>query len=412
MPRIKGPDITILGAGPAGITAALMMGNMGIPCLLIDKDQFPRNKICGDGLSGKVISLLKRIDPVYVSELDRSDITTASHAVRFYSPGIKMMELSFNPDGIETPSGFICRRNDFDNFLLSKALAFPGTRFESGVYVGKITRMDDKVVLEDKTGNNIVESRLLLFAAGSEQSLVRQLNPAYRVSQEEGLGVRGYFSPVTGSDQNHAIEIHFLQELIPWYLWIFPFADGSANVGLAMQGNLAKKHPMSVKELLFHLIEKDPHLKNRFVDAKLIGKIEASRLPFYNGKKEVAGNHFLLLGDAANLIDPFTGEGIGNAMLSGYLAAEIAAECLAKNDFSHTVTRKYQDNLYNSLGTELDLSLKLQGLARRKQLLNLVIGRASQNKKIRDRISEMLYSMEAKRKLNDPVFYLKLLLGV
>ncbi len=252
---------------------------------------------------------------------------------------------------------------------------------------------------------------LSCLPAGADRSLISQLDPAYPDHAGEGIGVRGYFDHVGGSDQQYAIEIHFLKELLPWYLWIFPFADGSANVGLALPEALAEKNERSLKELLFYLIEKYPHLKERFKNAKLNGKIAANRLPFYTGPSRIAGDNYLLLGDAARLIDPFTGEGIGNAMASGYMAAEIASECLKSNDFSALSTQNYQQKIYEKLGPELALGLRLQSLARRKYLLNLVIGRASRNEKTRDLIAEMLYSSEAKGKLKNRLFYLKLILG-
>jgi geranylgeranyl reductase family protein len=412
MPEAIKSGITIIGAGPAGITAALVLAKKGIPCLLIDKNQFPRDKICGDGLGGKVVSVLNRIDPAYVPGLAGKGFATGSYAARFYSPGLKMIELSFNTDQSENPPGFICKRADFDNFLLKKALSFPDIRFEGGLQVNKMTRHNGIVMIDDKAGRCIAETHLVLFAAGSDRQLIRQLGPDYPDSAEDGIGVRGYFENVTGSDQKHAIEIHFLKELLPWYLWIFPFSDGSANVGLALPGPLAKKIPLSLKDLLFYLIETYPHLKKRFINAKLTGKIEANRLPVYSGAIPVAGDNYLLLGDAARLIDPFTGEGIGNAMMSGLWAAEIAAECLANNDFSYSGTQLYQEKIFGRLGPELAMSLKLQRLARRKILLDLVIGRASHKERTRNLISEMLYSADAKHKLNNPLFYLKLLLGL
>lgn len=405
-------EIVIIGAGPAGITAALALGKMGIPSLLIDSEPFPREKICGDGLSGKVVEVMNKIDPGFVADLMNSGFATGSHAVRFIAPNLKMMELSFKPGQITRPSGFICKRIDFDNFLLEKALAQALIQFKSGARINKLYKQNGKLVLEDETGSFASETNLVIFAAGASKKLIRQLDPDYPGFVEEGLGVRGYFKKVTGSDRKNAIEIHFLKELLPWYLWIFPFADGSANVGLALPESLAKKNPLSLKELLFHLIEKYPHLNTRFTHASLAGKIEANRLPFFNGHSKVAGDNYMLLGDAARLIDPFTGEGIGNAMVSGLYAAEITAECLMKNDFSAAGTQVYQQKINKKLFPELKLSLKLQGLARRKMLLNLVIGRASRDENTRKAISDMLYSTDAKNRLNKPYFYLKLLLGL
>jgi len=412
MAELMQSDITIIGAGPAGLTAALALGKKGIPCLLIDKHHFPREKICGDGLSGKVVSTLNKINPDYVRDLDRMNFVTGSHAVRFFSPAVKMMELSFQPGIPSLPPGFICKRFAFDNFLLKKALEIPEISFHSGIQVDKITRKNGTVSIEDKAGKKVIKTRLVLFAAGADRSLTAQLTPSYPEGFEEGIGVRGYFNNVIGSDEQYAIEIHFLKELLPWYLWIFPFEDGSANVGLALPESLAKKNPLSLKELLFHLIKKYPHLEKRFAASSLNGKIEAKRLPYYNGHFTIAGDNYMLLGDAARLIDPFTGEGIGNAMASGNIAAEIAARCLKTQNFNNTCTGDYESEVYKKLGPDLDTGIKLQKLAHHKELLNMIIGKAARNEKIRNIISEMIYDIKAKSKLKQAFSHVKLLSGI
>lgn len=412
MPISTNSNIAILGAGPAGITAAITLAKKGIPVTLIDKDDFPRQKICGDGLSGQVISELRRLHPDWIKDFNNSGLATRSMAARFYSPNLKMMELSFQDADLSLPSGFICKRVDFDDFLLKKALSFKEIRFTGGVNITTLTRTEDGINLIDQTGQVFSTARLLLFAGGSNKRLIRQLDNDLRSGMAEGIGVRGYFQHVAGADEKHAIEIHFLKELLPWYLWIFPFGDGSANVGLALPEEIAGKQKVSLKELLFQLIGSYPHLKERFKDARLQGKTEAGRLPYFTGPTRVSGDRYMLLGDAGYLIDPFTGEGIGNAMASGRYAAEIAAECASTGNFSHDITEKYQQLIQNRLIPELALSQKLQKLACKPALLNLVIGRASRHEKTRELISSMLYDPNVKMKLGRPGFYIKILLGI
>lgn len=406
-------EITIVGAGPAGVTAAAKLATMGIPSLLLDKEMFPRPKVCGDGLSGKVISMMKRLDPSYIDSLLSSGTATGSSGVRFYSPKAQLLELKYKSDGSGIPPGLICKRMQFDHFFLDKALSLHSIiRFEGGRRITTIERTPEGLALKDDNSRTITETRILLFAGGFNPGLLRQLDPAIVRVENEGIGVRGYFANVTGCSSSYEIEIHFLKELLPGYLWIFPFLDGSANVGLGLPYSRAKKKPFSLKELLFDLIGSYPHLKGRFRDAKPQGKIEAGRIPFYNGPMKVAGHNYLLLGDAARLVDPFTGEGIGNAMVSGSHAADTVLACLEKKDFSLAVTKNYQESIYKKLKPELDLSLKMQNLAHQQMLINLVVSRSSGNEKARQLISEMLYSHSAKSKLKKPLFYLKLLLGV
>ena len=118
---------------------------------------------------------------------------------------------------------------------------------------------------------------------------------------------------------------------------------------------------------------------------------------------------FMLLGDAAGLVDPFTGEGIGNAMESGKIAAETIIEAKKVNDYSKGCLSTYDEKLWNYLGSELDTSTLLLKLAHYKILLNFVIDRASRNKKVKDVISGMLADEVPKTELSNPMFYLKTL---
>ena len=120
----------------------------------------------------------------------------------------------------------------------------------------------------------------------------------------------------------------------------------------------------------------------------------------------------MLLGDAAGLVDPFTGEGIGNAMASAKYAIDVAKTAKLENNYSKNMFSKYHDLLWNDLGSELKTSSKLQNLANYRVLLNLVINKAAKSKEIQNIISGMLINEIPKEKLSNPLFYLKILPSV
>ena len=119
----------------------------------------------------------------------------------------------------------------------------------------------------------------------------------------------------------------------------------------------------------------------------------------------------MLLGDAAGLIDPFTGEGIGNALYSGRIAAEVAAQAVASGDYSASVMRNYDERLWGTIGNELKTSTRLQQLGRWRPLLNYVISRAARDETVSDHICGMIANVVPKQEMTSPLYYLKLLMS-
>ena len=197
--------IIIAGAGPAGIIAALMLGKHGIPCLLIDEGRFPRPKICGDGLSGRVISTLSKIDPAITTRLRASSFVTDSWAVRFISPSLKMVEISFKPESENIPPGYICTRSDFDHFLLEEALKYPSVEWMESTHIDQMERMNGSWRIIADQNRKTMQADMLLMATGCNRSLINQICPGYPPMGEEGIGARAYFENVGGTDGKHAI---------------------------------------------------------------------------------------------------------------------------------------------------------------------------------------------------------------
>ncbi len=149
-------------------------------------------------------------------------------------------------------------------------------------------------------------------------------------------------------------------------------------------------------------------LKERFADAEPLEEPMGWNLPVGSKHRKNYGNGFLLLGDAAGLIDPFTGEGIGNALYSAKIAVQVAAEAKKAHDFSERFLAKYDRELWQALGDELAVSAKLQRIGRIRFLLNFVIKKAAYSKQVSEIISGMMANQIPKTKLANPLFYFKL----
>lgn len=404
--------VCIIGAGPAGAAAALQLAQWGIHSVIVDKAFFPRDKVCGDGLSGKVITALNRIDPAIAERLQQYTEKVNSWGVTFVSPGRLSMEVPYKPQydpKAEPPIGFVCKRIHFDQFLVEEIKRRPEIRLIQGVSIDQYHPDKDGYLLSEAGGSMQIRAKMVIVANGAHSSFTRHIAGFTVEPDHHAAGVRAYFKNVTGMHKDNFIELHFLKTLLPGYLWIFPLPNGEANVGLDMISSAVKKKKVNLKQLLQTTIQQDPVLKERFRDASAISPIEGYGLPLGSKRRILHGDRYLLTGDAAYLIDPFTGEGIGNALYTGRIAAEHAAAAIKSGDFSAAALAPYTDHVYRVLGAELSLSHRLQKLVRYKWLFNFMMKMGTRNKQLRELVSCMFYEVDIRKKLTSPVFYLKVL---
>lgn len=406
-------EILISGAGPAGTTTSLFLSRLKIPHTLIDKAIFPRDKICGDALSGKVVNILTKINPKFVAELtDNSSHYTGSYGIRFFSPNGNKLDVPFstNPEKLKNAPGFIARRINFDNYLFSKidrnyAQVLEGTELQDLVRNGK------KITATLKRDGKIFEKEIdLIIGADGDRSIVaKKLDPQLKKLNNYCAAIRAYYSGVSEFHNQKYIELHFLKELLPGYFWIFPMNDGTANVGIGILSEVVARKKINLRKEMESIIQNHPVIKNRFKDAKLEGLIQGWGLPLGSAKRPVSGDNYLLTGDAGSLIDPFTGEGIGNALYSGMLAAETTACAIGENKYDKTILSSYERKLYKNLSDELRLSHGIQKLAKYDWLFNFVVKKASGNKMLQETITCMFDDLDIRARLRKPSFYFKLL---
>tara|TARA_Y100000031_G_C8197695_1_gene374556 strand:- start:210 stop:1424 length:1215 start_codon:yes stop_codon:yes gene_type:complete len=400
-------DVIIVGAGPAGTTAALYAHRFGLKCILIDKSFFPRDKICGDALSGKSVRILRELDLIEgVEKLEGAEI----NRITFGSPKNKQFDvhLKGSSGNGHITKGFVIKREIFDHFLFKKADAVTDT--VQGFSVTDLLYKDGHVVgVKGKHKDGEVEQFYAPVVMGCDgyNSIVARKVGLYEMDLDNtSIAIRCYYEGVKGlTDQ---IELHYVKEVNPGYLWLFPAGNGIANIGIGLSKNDAKKENRTLREILDEITESD-YFKDRFAEAKQLERPKGWNLPLGSIHRKNHGDGFMLLGDAAGLVDPFTGEGIGNAMASGKYAMKVAAKSKESGDFSEAAFAEYDQLLWGEIGKELRTSTKLQDLARSRFLLNFVINRAVRNEEVQNIISGMLSNEIPKDELSSPLFYFKIL---
>ncbi len=409
-------DVTIVGAGPAGSTTSLFLSKQKVPHVVIDKAQFPRDKICGDGLSGKVVSVLEDLNPDWLAEM-QADKTRFldSWGVRFVAPNGKAIDLPFriNAQQPERAPGFISKRLHFDYFLFSKLDRSLAQVFEN-TELKKIERQQEWLILHLLQNGQTVKARTrLIVAAEGERSVVARQLAGYRMQpQYFYAGIRAYYENVADLHPQNFIELHFLEECLPGYFWIFPLPNNQANVGVGILSSDIRKRKLNIRQIMLNAIENNPTIRQRFKQARLLGPIRGWGLPLGTVQHPLSGERFLLTGDAGSLIDPFTGEGIGNAMFSARIAAQLIPQFVKANDFSAEQLKLYDQQVYDRLWSELNLSATLQKLVRQRWLFNFVINRIQSNQRLQDTFSTMFNDLDNRAQLRSPLFYLKLLFNV
>jgi len=396
----------IVGSGPAGAACAIALGRSGLSVAILDKAVFPRDKICGDALSVDVVNQLSLLPGDLSSRFDGLDSKVSSYGVRIFAPNHQYIDLPFIHKG-EEKCGYLCPRFDFDQLMVEELKQFDNVKTFEDCLVEKVEKTETEGLVH--TNHGTFSAKIIAGADGAQSVVARQLGSFKPDRQHFSAGLRIYYEGITSFQESHFIELHFFRDVLPGYLWIFPLANNRANVGIGMLSSVVSKKKINLKTILKALIENNPHLNERFKNAKPLEVAKGYGLPLGSRKRKISGDRFLLLGDAASLIDPFTGEGIGNAIRSGRVAADHIMEAFRLDDFSASFNFSYDREIYKRMWPELKMSRALQNLCRYPRLFNTVVRKANNSRHIHDLLVGALAQSEKKRTLLRPSFYYDLL---
>jgi geranylgeranyl reductase family protein len=342
-------DVTIVGGGPAGSTAAKFLSEKGFKTLIIDKRKFPREKPCGGAIP---IRLLERFD--YLKKTDLID--SFSYGGIAYSPS-----LEYKLELVEKkPIAAMVLRRRFDNGLL-KIAENSGTVVKEGEKVVNIRISDEnaKVYLDN---GSIIDSRIVIGADGVWSNVAKKTGLrgkkkwlAVCVLKEYKLGkttIDNYFG------ENRLCHIFIKFKNVIGYGWMFP-KNEHLNIGI---GSIIKSSYLS--NINVNLLESFKEFLQSLKKQKLVPKnlkpdlIKGGALPTYP-LDQTYGNRVLLIGDAAGVINPITGEGIYYAMSSGKIGANVVLNSLESEDTSESFLANYQKNWRRDFGDDLDLLIDM-----------------------------------------------------
>ncbi|MEO7369424.1 MAG: NAD(P)/FAD-dependent oxidoreductase [Ilumatobacteraceae bacterium] len=309
-------DVLIVGAGPAGSTAATLLARAGRSVVLIDKAVFPRDKCCGDGLTTLALRELEHLglQPQTVPNWKTVD------AAWLRSPSGREVCLPLPPGGIfaaTTP------RRELDAALLDLAIT-AGADVRQGVSFGSIRQGPQSVEVEvDAVGEgdgHTIEARYVIAADGMWSATRKALGVGESGYLGEWHAFRQYVGNVTGVAAERLI-VWFEPDLLPGYMWSFPLPDGRANIGFGVQRDGVRR-VRDMKHEWDDLLRR-PHVVEALgAGFELEDRHTAWPIPAGIDRATLTAGRVCFVGDAAMATDTMTGEGIGQAVLTGRLAAE------------------------------------------------------------------------------------------
>lgn len=378
--RHEDSDIIVVGAGPAGAATAAHAARAGLRVILIDRQTFPRDKVCGDFVGPVAILELEKIGVASRSGFRNGNIIENA---ALYLDGQHLITSAI-PRIPGVPSyGRVIPRMTLDNWIVEAADA-AGARVLQGYRVNQFDVDPDGVNIQvgGPGGTRVLRARVVVGADGSSSLMARTLRNEQARDEDRIIAVRGYFEGVDGPAEQ--ADLYFTAESFPGYYWLFPTGPGTANVGVGMVLETLPPTTDHLRELLMRLIDEDKALGARLRHAQLKGRVTGWPLTTYNPHVRITSDRVLLVGDAAGLINALNGEGIQYALQSGRWAAETLETCAANDDFSRTALATYVARVQNELRYDMALSSMIVQLIRNRSLnplwmqaLRIIVARAA-----------------------------------
>jgi geranylgeranyl reductase family protein len=333
-------DVIVVGAGPAGASTAFHLANAGADVLLLEKSAFPRDKICGDGLTPRAVRQLIGMG----FDLDAPG-WQRNRGLRIVGAG-HTLELPWPSLGAFPDYGLVRTRMDLDELLarhaekagarLMERTSVTGPVFDerTGRVVGVTAKpVDDR---GRRTGEDTTYSAPIVIACdGVSARLAIALGLERRENRPMAVAVRAYYETPRHDDEWMESWLELwdgkpgASNLLPGYGWIFGVGDGTANVGLGILNTSKAFQHVDYKDVLRRWLANTP-AEWGFRDENMVGSIGSAALPMGFNRKPHYTRGVLLVGDSGGMVNPFNGEGIDYALESGEMAAHTVLQALAR----------------------------------------------------------------------------------
>jgi geranylgeranyl reductase family protein len=327
-------DVVVVGAGPAGSTTAAYLARSGLDVLLLEKTRFPREKVCGDGLTPRAVKALVSLG----IPLHEQDGWLPNKGLRIIGGGVRL-EMPW-PELASYPGyGLMRSRLDFDETLARNAQK-SGARLIEGITVtgpvlddrtGRMTGVTARETADGTGPERSYRGRVVIAADGNSSRLSVAMGLRKREDRPLGVAVRTYYtSPRHDDDYLESwLELWDGDRLLPGYGWIFGAGDGTSNVGLGLLNTSEAFRNTDYRALLRRWLAGMPQSWG-FTEENRTQPVRGAALPMGFNRTPHYTDGLLLAGDAGGMVNPFNGEGIAYAMESGEIAARVVTQALSR----------------------------------------------------------------------------------
>ncbi|MGD7733365.1 geranylgeranyl reductase family protein [Propionibacteriaceae bacterium G57] len=328
---VREADAIVVGAGPAGSATAAHLARRGLSVLLLEKATFPRDKICGDGLTPRAVKQLVNLG------ID----TTAegwhrNKGLRVYGGRVEPFDMPW-PELADFPNyGLVRRREDFDELLARHAESLGATLVTAcTVRTPIIDERTGRIVGVTSKDGREFRAPVVVAADGVSSRLSIAMGITKREDRPMGVAARAYYKTERGNGDwmESWLELWdgepHKSDLLPGYGWAFPAGEGISNVGLGMLSTSPAYARTDYKDLMRRWLAATPP-EWGFTEANQVGEIRSAALPMAFNRQPAYSRGLLLVGDAGGMVNPFNGEGIDYALEAAEMAAEAISEARSR----------------------------------------------------------------------------------
>lgn len=373
-------QVLVVGAGPAGAATAYHLAQAGVDVLVLEKGIFPRDKICGDGLTpGAVKEILAMgINPLSEGWQPNYGLSVIGGGHRIALPWPKTGSLP--------AYGLTCQRKKLDQRLIQQAVA-AGARLEENTVVQDLLTDDAgyakgvRAIQRDRETRQRHElsfhAQYVVDCTGANARLASRQGRTPLKNRPLAVAARAYFRSPRGNET--MMESHLelwdgkpgKSNLLPGYGWLFPMGEGIVNVGLGSVSSGAQSTKLPYKEIFHRWVANLPE-EWGLSEKNMLGPLRSAPLPMAFNRKPAYENGLLLVGDAAGMVSPFNGEGIAPAMFAGRRAAAALVQALGRTSRAQAelALREYPRDLQDQYGGYYSLGRVFVRLIENPQIMH------------------------------------------